>query len=61
VPDAQRVHDALLERGVLAGLPLGRWFPDDLALRDALLVCATEVTTDAEIDRFGATLREVLA
>jgi len=61
VPDAPRVHDALLERGVLAGLPLARWFPEDPALRDALLVCATETTTDAEIDRFGAALREVLA
>jgi glycine dehydrogenase subunit 1 len=61
VPDAQRVHDALLERGVLAGLPLAHWFPDDPTLRDALLVCATEVTTDAQIDRFGAALREVLA
>ena len=46
--------------GVLAGLPLARWYPDDPALRDALLVCATEVTTDADIDRFGAALREVL-
>jgi hypothetical protein len=38
------VHAELLERGVLAGLPLaaGTRRP---ALRDALLVCATEVTT----------------
>jgi glycine dehydrogenase subunit 1 len=60
VPSAARVHDALLERGVLAGLPLARWFPEDAALRDSLLVCATEVTTDTDIDRFGAALREVL-
>ena len=43
-------------RAVLAGLPLARWYPDDPELRDALLVCATEVTTDAEIDRFAAAL-----
>ena len=61
MPDAQRVHAALLERGVLAGLPLARWYPDDPVLRDALLVCATEVTTDDDIERFGAALREVLA
>jgi glycine dehydrogenase subunit 1 len=61
VPDAQRVHAALLDRGVLAGLPMARWFPDDDQLRDALLVCATEVTTDAEIERFAGALREVLA
>ncbi len=45
VPDAQRVHAALLERDIVAGLPLADWYPDDPALRDALLVCATEVTT----------------
>ncbi|MFI5291287.1 MAG: aminomethyl-transferring glycine dehydrogenase subunit GcvPA [Candidatus Limnocylindrales bacterium] len=56
VPDAARVHAALLDRGVLAGLPLARWYPDDASLRDALLVCATEVTTSDEIERFGEAL-----
>jgi glycine dehydrogenase subunit 1 len=60
VPGAERVHAALLDRGVLAGLPLARWYPDDPALREALLVCATEVTTREEIGRFAAGLREVL-
>ncbi len=57
VPDAPRVHAALLERGVLAGLPLARWYADDERLRDALLVCATEVTTSDEIARFAEALR----
>jgi glycine dehydrogenase subunit 1 len=61
VPDARRVHAALLERDVLAGLPLAEWYPDDPALADALLVCATEVTTVAEIARFADALREALA
>jgi len=61
VPDAARVHEALLARGVLAGLPLGTWYPDDPLLREALLVCATEVTTDEEIRRFGEALGEILA
>ena len=61
VPDAPRVHAALLRRGVLAGLPLARWYPDDVALRDALLVCATEVTTISDIERFAAALRAELA
>jgi glycine dehydrogenase subunit 1 len=61
VPDAERVHGALLERGVLAGLPLARWYPDDPELRDALLVCATEVTTSADIERFANALGEVRA
>jgi glycine dehydrogenase subunit 1 len=61
VPHARRVHAALLDRGVLAGLPLADWYPDDPDLRDALLVCATELTTDEEIARFAEALREVRA
>jgi glycine dehydrogenase subunit 1 len=60
VPDAERIHRTLLDEGVLAGLPLARWYPDDPALRDALLVCATEVTTAAEIGRFADTLKRAL-
>jgi glycine dehydrogenase subunit 1 len=61
VPDAPRVHQRLLARGILAGLPLSGWYPDDPVLRDALLVCATEVTTGDEIARFAIALREELA
>ena len=60
VPDAERVHAALLERGVLAGLPLARWYEDE-AVRDGLLVCATEVTTGSDIERFADAVREVLS
>ncbi len=61
MPDARRVHAALLQKGVLAGLPLADWYPDDPALADALLVCATEVTTSDDIKGFASTLREVAA
>jgi glycine dehydrogenase subunit 1 len=61
VPDAERIHAELLGRGVLAGLPLARWYPEDPELRDALLVCATEVTTPADIERFAGAMAEVLA
>ncbi len=61
VPEAPAVHAALLEQGVLAGLPLADWYPDDPDLSEALLVCATEVTTDDDIARFAGALREVLA
>jgi glycine dehydrogenase subunit 1 len=61
VPEASAVHAALLEHGVLAGLPLAEWYPDDPDLEDALLVCATEVTTDEQIARFATALGEVLA
>ena len=61
VPDARRIHAALLERGILAGLPLAEWYPDDESLSDALLVCATEVTTSDDIARFASALRDVAA
>ena len=61
VPDAVRVHDELLSRGILAGLPLRRWYPGDPELADALLVCATELTTAEEIRGFAEALSAVLA
>jgi glycine dehydrogenase subunit 1 len=51
VPHASRVHARLLDRGVLAGLPLARWYPDDPQLTDALLLAATELTSERDIDR----------
>jgi glycine dehydrogenase subunit 1 len=60
VPDAPRVHGRLLERGILAGIPLASLLPDEPSLAEGLLVCATELTTDDEIDRFGVALAEEL-
>ena len=40
-----------------AGLPLAAWYPDDPDLADALLLCATELTTDEDIER----LLEIMA
>jgi glycine dehydrogenase subunit 1 len=60
VPDARAVHRRLLEHGVLAGLVLDEAIPDEPSLADALLVCATEVTTSAEITRFATALAAVL-
>ncbi|MGH2511893.1 MAG: aminomethyl-transferring glycine dehydrogenase subunit GcvPA [Candidatus Limnocylindrales bacterium] len=56
VPDARTVHRHLLEQGILAGLVLAEFEPDDPGLADGLLVCATEVTTVAEIERFADAL-----
>ena len=61
VPRAREVHRRLLDRGVLAGLALADAEPDDASLADALLVCATEVTTSDEIATFAAALEDVLA
>jgi glycine dehydrogenase subunit 1 len=61
VPRAAAVHARLVERGILAGLPLADVIPDDPSLAEALLVCATEVTTPEEIAVFAAALGEELA
>jgi glycine dehydrogenase subunit 1 len=61
VPDAAAVHARLLERGLLAGFVLSRWYPDDPSLRDALLLCATELTTDEDIGLLVEALRGATA
>jgi len=53
VPDAARRHAALAEQGIVAGFVLEREYP---ALRDTLLLAATELTTDAEIAELVAAL-----
>jgi glycine dehydrogenase subunit 1 len=61
VQDARAVHRRLLERGVLAGIVLSDVLPDEPSVADALLVCATEITSGDEIDRFAAALGDELA
>ena len=58
VTDARAVHRRLIERGILAGLVLADALPDDPAHSDGLLVCATEVTTGDDIDRFAAAIAD---
>ena len=53
--DVERVLTACRERGILAGLPLGRWY-DELA--DCFTVAVTEKRTRAEIDALAEALRE---
>jgi glycine dehydrogenase subunit 1 len=60
VPNSRAVHRALLGRGVLAGLVLADAVPDQPAFADALLVCATEVTTGDDIATFARELGAVL-
>ena len=61
VPNAPAVHRELIDRGVLAGLVLADAVPDESSLADALLVCATEITTGDEIATFARELSDVLA
>jgi glycine dehydrogenase subunit 1 len=49
--DAEALRDRLLERGILAGHPLGGFGP---GFGDALAVCVTEMTTRAQIDALAS-------
>ena len=58
IPDAPRVHAALLERGHPGRSAAGATGTRTTrTLSDALLVCATEMTTSEDIERFAAALR----
>lgn len=51
------VIEALLAKGIVGGYAIGNDYPD---LGNALLVCATETRTDADINHYARSLAEVL-
>ncbi len=53
--DPARLLQHARDRGILAGVPLGAWFPE---LADCFLVALTEKRTAAQIDALAAVLRE---
>lgn len=55
--DAQAFCDALLEKGIIAGLPLGTAYAE---YSNALLVCVTETKTREDLDLYIAEVRDVL-
>lgn len=54
---ASEVNDALRERGIFGGKPLGEEFSD---LGDSALYCVTEVHNKDDIDTLAATVEEVV-
>ena len=53
---ACKVIDALIEKGVLAGIDAGRWFN---SLEDCLIIAATEKRTEADIIKLITSLKEI--
>jgi glycine dehydrogenase subunit 1 len=53
VPGAATRWNTLAEDGLIAGYPLGRWYPE---LEDTLLLCVSERNTADEVDRLVAAL-----
>ena len=52
------INRALLKKKIIGGLPLGRFYPE---LADCTLLCTTETTKRADMDRLAGVLSEVLA
>ena len=58
--NAEEVVETLASKGVLAGVPGGRLWPDNSDAENLLIVAATECVTDADIEAFANTLREAI-
>ena len=54
---ASAIHQHLLGKGIVAGLPLEQYFPDR---KNDLLIAVTETNSRAQIDRLARELREAL-
>ncbi len=57
---AAHVVESLADRGILAGVPASRLMPHDHAVRDLLIVAATETNSDDDETAFARALAEVL-
>lgn len=55
--NAVEVRDAMLAKGILAGLPLGGYYP---GMDNRLLVAVTEIRTKAQIDAYVEVLKDNL-
>ena len=58
--NAGTVVEALAKCGILGGVPGGRLFPKEHDLTNLMLVAASEMTTDEDMDRLVSGLTEVL-
>ena len=57
--EARPAVHAMVERGVLGGVSLGRLYPGEAGLANGLVVAVTETVTDEDVDALEAALQEV--
>ena len=55
--DVRQLQQKLLEKKMVAGVELGRWYPE---LKSHLLLCATETSKRTDLDRFAAAFGDAL-
>ena len=53
--------EEMANKGVLAGVPVKRLIPHDLDTENMLIVAATELTTNSDIEKFVTCLKETLS
>jgi glycine dehydrogenase subunit 1 len=58
---AAGVVERLARKKILAGVPASRLYPGKPALKNLLLVAATETTTETDMAAFATALAQVLA
>ncbi|VVT23342.1 putative glycine dehydrogenase (decarboxylating) subunit 1 [Sphingomonas sp. EC-HK361] len=59
--EARPIVRALADKGILAGVSLGRLYPGEDALANGLVVAVTETTTSEDVEALASALEEVLA
>jgi len=57
--EARPAVHAMVERGILGGVSLGRLYPGVDSLKNGIVVAVTEVVSDADIDALEAAIKEV--
>jgi glycine dehydrogenase subunit 1 len=58
--EARPAVHALVERGILGGVSLGRLYPGAEGLQNGLVIAVTETATDEDIATLEAALKEVV-
>ncbi|MEG3087265.1 aminomethyl-transferring glycine dehydrogenase subunit GcvPA [Sphingomonas sp. PB4P5] len=59
--EARPIVRALADKGILAGVSLGRLYPGEPALANGLVVAVTETTTPEDVEALATALAEALA
>ena len=59
--EARPAVHAMVEKGVLGGVSLGRLYPGVDTLQNGLVIAVTETATDEDVSALEAGLREVCA
>ncbi|MDQ2893750.1 MAG: aminomethyl-transferring glycine dehydrogenase subunit GcvPA [Pseudomonadota bacterium] len=59
--EARPIVRTLADRGILAGVSLGRLYPTEDALANGLVVAVTETTSEADVETLAVALEEALA